>query len=101
MGTREFLNLDCTVKKKIKANKMSEKPTYEALALRVKALEMEIAERADTEQALKDSQRLLQTLIDTIEGEVFVKDTNGKYLFVNKAFGERFRRGPEGCDRKR
>jgi hypothetical protein len=37
---------------------MSEKPTYEALGQRVKALEMEIAERADTEQALKNSQRL-------------------------------------------
>ena len=43
-----------------------------------------------TEQALKDSHRLLQMLIDTIEGEVFVKDGNGKYLFVNKAFGNDF-----------
>jgi len=108
---------------------MAEKPTYEELEQRVKALEMEIAEREQknellrkaydeleqrmekrnaeltvanqqlkqeieersvTEQALKGSQHLLQTLIDTIEGEVFVKDTNGKYLFVNKAFGKDF-----------
>ena len=58
---------------------MAEKPTYQ-----------EIEERIVTEQALKDSQRLLQTVIDTIEGEVFVKDINGKYLFVNKAFGNDF-----------
>jgi len=108
---------------------MAGKPTDEELAQRVKALEMEIAERdrekealrkareeseykmesrtakltkanrqlkqeieerAEIEQALKDSQRLLQTVINTIEGEVFVKDTNGKYLFVNNAFGKDF-----------
>ena len=108
---------------------MAGKPTYDALEHRVKALEIEIAERdrekealrkaceeaecrmesrtarlitanqqlkqeiearAVTEQALKSSQRLLQTVTDTIEGEVFVKDTNGKYLFVNKAFGKDF-----------
>jgi PAS domain S-box-containing protein len=90
---------------------MAGKPTCEALEQRVKALEIEIAERdqekealrkanqqfkpeieehAVTEQALKDSQRLLQTVTDTIEGGVFAKDTNGKYLFVNKAFGKDF-----------
>jgi PAS domain S-box-containing protein len=53
-------------------------------------LKQEIEERAETEQALIDSQRLLQTVIDTIEGEVFVKDTHGKYLFVNNAFGNDF-----------
>jgi PAS domain S-box-containing protein len=108
---------------------MDGKPTYEALGQRVKALEMEIAERnqekevlrkaceeveykmesgkaklikanqqlkqeieerPENEQALKDSQRLFQVILDTIEGEVFVKDTNDKYLFVNKAFGKDF-----------
>jgi len=53
-------------------------------------LKQEIEDRAETEQVLKDSQLLLQTLIDAIEGEVFVKDTNGKYLFVNNAFGKDF-----------
>jgi formate hydrogenlyase transcriptional activator len=53
-------------------------------------LKQEIEERAETEQALIDSLRLLQTVIDTIEGEVFVKDTHGKYLFVNNAFGNDF-----------
>jgi len=113
---------------------MDGKPTYEALEQRVKALEMEIAERnqekevlrkaceeaeyrmesltaksikanqqlkqeieerPENEQALKDSQRLFQLILDTIEGEVFVKDTNGKYLFVNKAFEKDFGVDPE------
>ena len=58
-------------------------------------LKQEIEERTETKQAMKDSQRLLQTVIDTIEGEVFVKDTNGKYLFVNKAFGKDFGMDPK------
>jgi len=53
-------------------------------------LNQEIEERVMTEQTLKNSQHLLQIILDTIEGEVFIKDTNGKYLFVNKAFGKDF-----------
>jgi PAS domain S-box-containing protein len=85
------------LKYQIEEKTMVGKPTYEELEQRVKSLEKEIAERDQvreertvSKQSLKDSQHLLQTLIDTIEGEVFVKDTNGKYLFVNKAFGEDF-----------
>jgi len=51
---------------------MDGKPTYDEL-------EQEIEERAVTEQALKDSQRLLQTVIDTIEGEGFVKLESPKF----------------------
>ena len=51
---------------------MDGKPTYEEL-------EREIEKRAETEQALKDSQRLLQTVIDTIEGEGFVKLESPKF----------------------
>jgi len=58
-------------------------------------LKQEIEEVTVSEQALKISQRLLQTLIDTVEGEMFVKDANGKYLFVNKAYGEDFGVDPE------
>ena len=53
-------------------------------------LEQKIEACAETEQALRNSRHLLQTAIDTIEGEVFVKDVNGKYLFANRAFGEDF-----------
>jgi len=58
-------------------------------------LEQEKARRATAEQHLQNSQYLLQTLIDTIEGEVFVKDPNGVYLYVNRAFGENFGVDPE------
>jgi len=47
-------------------------------------------EHTVTNQTPKDFQSLLQTILDSIGGEVFVKDTNGKYLFVNKAFGKDF-----------
>jgi len=36
--------------------------------------------RNEIEKAQGSSEHLIQTLIDTIEGEVFVKDRNGKYL---------------------
>ena len=62
----------------------------EEVAMAGKPIYQEVKERTVTGQAPKDSQRLLQTVIDTIEGEVFVKDINGKYLFVNKAFGNDF-----------
>ena len=47
-----------------------------------------------TEKVLRSSEYLIQTIIDTIEGEIFVKDRNGKYLYVNKAFGEDFEIDP-------
>ncbi len=76
---------------------MAEKPILEVLAHSVKALETKNAEKDQeiegqtlSEYALKNSQILLQTLIDTVEGQVFVKDSSGKYLFVNNAFGKDF-----------
>jgi len=58
-------------------------------------LKHEIKEHAENEQALKNSQQLLKILIDNIEGEAFIKDKNGTYLFVNKAYGEHFGVDPE------
>ena len=69
---------------------MAKKPTYEELEQKVKELEQEISEHKWAVQDTRNSQHLLQMLIDTIEGEVFVKDVNGKYLLVNKAFGKDF-----------
>ncbi len=37
-----------------------------------------------------DHHQLLQNIIDAIEGEIFVKDTNGVYQFVNTAFCKDF-----------
>jgi len=66
---------------------------------RVKDLEREFVENKQTAGSLKkieDSYHLLQTVIDTIEGEVFVKDNKGKYLFVNRAFASDFGVDPKG-----
>jgi diguanylate cyclase (GGDEF)-like protein/PAS domain S-box-containing protein len=53
------------------------------------AISMEdISERKWAEQALRKSQRLLQTLIDHIPASVFVKDTNLRYLLVNRYFAQ-------------
>lgn len=50
----------------------------------------DISERRRALKKIEDSYHLLQTVIDTIEGEVFVKDNKGKYLFVNRAFASDF-----------
>ena len=49
----------------------------------------DIAERKRAEEALKDSEAFLKTLIDTIPIPVFYKGRDGKYLGFNRAF-ERF-----------
>lgn len=49
---------------------------------------MEKRNRANPE--FKSPQPLLQTIIDSLDGEVFVKDTNGIYQFVNAAFCKDF-----------
>jgi len=58
-------------------------------------LKLEVEERAETEETMKKSRHLLETLMDTIEGEAFIKDASGKYLFVNKAFGKDFGVDPQ------
>jgi len=63
-------------KRCLKELSMAPKPTYKELAKRVTALE--------------ESRLLLETLMDTIEGEAFIKDSKGKYLYVNKSFCQDF-----------
>lgn len=64
---------------------MNDKPNYEALEQRVKTLEKELHERIAAHRELHASYKLLATLVDSIEGEAFIKDAHGKYLYVNKA----------------
>ena len=46
----------------------------------------DIDERKRAEEALKDSESFLKTLINAIPAPVFYKDSDGKYLGFNKAF---------------
>jgi PAS domain S-box-containing protein len=63
-------------KRCLKELSMTTKPTYKKLAEQVTALEK--------------SHLLLETLMETIEGEAFIKDSKGKYLYVNKSFCQDF-----------
>ncbi len=55
----------------------------------------DITERKRVEEELRASQRLLQTVFDTIPHHLIVKDRESRYLMVNKAWCEAFGRTPE------
>ena len=67
---------------------MTEKPADETL-------EHRIEEFTATVRRLEAHNDLLRNLIDTMGGEAFIKDANGKYLFVNQAFGRDFGVDPQ------
>jgi PAS domain-containing protein len=98
---------------------MDLKPSYEELHRRISSLEAEIHVRDtevenlrkqiadmkkespqstsnsveayhETQKDLEESRQLIQTLMDTIQGEAFIKDAKGTYLYVNKAYGNDF-----------
>jgi len=46
-------------------------------------------------ERLKVPGRLFQTLMDTIKDKAFIKDKNGKYMYVNKAYGNTFGVDPQ------
>jgi PAS domain S-box-containing protein len=49
------------------------------------------AELVQANQALRDSQQLLQALMDNLSTVVFVKDLQGRYILVNPAFEQLFK----------
>jgi PAS domain S-box-containing protein len=53
-------------------------------------LQAENTERRQAEQALRASQRLLQGIVDNSGAVIYVKDTEGRYLLVNRRFEELF-----------
>lgn len=57
-----------------------------ALRRQADALEQERNERIRVEQALQESQRMLQSVLDTIPVRVFWKDLNSVYLGCNRSF---------------
>lgn len=69
---------------------MAQKPTYEELRQRVKALEREAAEFRKTEERLHTSARRLRTLFDFIPYPTVVFTLDGFVSFLNPAFTETF-----------
>jgi len=59
------------------------------------AINEDITERKRAEDELRASQRLLQTVFDTIPMRLFVKDLEGRYLMVNRACAEHYGVEPE------
>jgi len=56
---------------------------------------LDITARKQAEQALKDSEELLRTILDTNPNAVFVVDREGHYILVNEAFAELYHTTPE------
>jgi PAS domain S-box-containing protein len=54
------------------------------------SLKAEIAERERVEAALRESQTLLQALIDNSKALIYVKDLEGRFLLVNNRYKELF-----------
>jgi PAS domain S-box-containing protein len=53
-------------------------------------LETEVAERKRAEEAIRESQQLLQSIIDNSAAVIYVKDLEGRYLLVNRRYSELF-----------
>ena len=46
----------------------------------------DITKRKSAEQALRENQTLLKTIMDNCPAIVFLKDSEGRYLYVNSRF---------------
>jgi PAS domain S-box-containing protein len=55
----------------------------------------DVSEQRKTEQLLKESEALMRMVFDTARDAIFLKDMNGIYVKVNKAFAELFLLEPE------
>jgi len=68
---------------------MNKKPTYEELQQRIEALEKEATERRRVEEALRESEVRLKTVLDTIQAGIVVIDPEThKIVGVNAAAGK-------------
>ncbi|MCW3116760.1 MAG: hypothetical protein JWM28_842, partial [Chitinophagaceae bacterium] len=54
----------------------------------------DVTERKEAEQALNESQQLLQAIIDNSTAIIYVKNLQGQYLLVNRRFAEVFHLSP-------
>jgi len=65
---------------------MSGKPTYQELEKRIRELENEAAESKQTYEALQEEHRHLRAIVDNANLPIYLKDSEGKYIFVNREF---------------
>ena len=85
---------------------MSEKPTYEELIQRIKALEQKDFERRLLNEELLKSKAMFGTIVESLPFDVFALDTNNRYIFQNsickKNWGDIIGKSPENLpvDRK-
>ncbi len=56
----------------------------------MKGLNEEIAERSRAEEALRTSRQLLEAIIDNSTAVIYVKDTQGRFMLVNRHFEKLF-----------
>ncbi|MDR3633329.1 MAG: PAS domain S-box protein [Isosphaeraceae bacterium] len=55
----------------------------------------EITDRKRAEEALRDSEQRLQAVLDSSKAVIYLKDLSGRYLFVNRKWGEVFKTSKE------
>lgn len=67
---------------------MGKKPTRKELEQRVKTLEQEVAQLKALQMSSKEADEPLLELIEAVPDAVFLKDVQGRHLFVNKASEE-------------
>ena len=66
----------------------------EGIIIRLWGTFNDVTERVKTEQALKNSEKLLRNIIDTSTDYIFVKDKNLKTILCNKAFARAVNKKP-------
>ena len=66
---------------------MAEEPTYEELEQQVRALEKEVGDRKQAGEAVRESEEMYKTLIESSLTGIFIHQGE-KYVFVNDRFAE-------------
>ncbi|WP_374486821.1 diguanylate cyclase domain-containing protein [Zoogloea sp.] len=56
---------------------------------------IDVTEHARTEQQLRESRQMLMTVLDNVDGFVFMKGPDRRYRYVNRAFADLFLRPAE------
>ncbi len=74
---------------------MADKPTYEELELKIKKLEKEAKKLPKTEEELKRKITELNSFINNVPAMAWLKDTDSRFIAVNREFGEAVGMSPE------